>query len=56
MVPLFLSLVLSNIIISIFPNEIQVNCTIKAGPLGNNDVLEFWVHILSLGDTIHLSK
>mgnify|MGYP000984872536 CR=1 FL=1 len=50
------SLVLANSITRILSNEIQANCTIKEGPLGDNGVLEFDYTFLPIGDVIHLSK
>jgi len=37
-------------------NEIQANCTIKGGSLGDNGMLEFGCTFLPIGDVIHLSK
>jgi len=56
MVPPSLSLVLANRITRILSNKILSNCTIKRKPLRDNNVLEFYLHILSLGDDTHLLK
>ena len=47
------SLVLANRITRILPNEILAVIQLKGGPLGDNEMLESWLHILQLGDNIH---
>jgi len=50
------SLVLANRITRILPNEILAVIQLKGGPLGDNEMLESWLHILQLGDNIHWCK
>ena len=54
--PPFLGLALANRIRRILPNEIQINYTIKGGPLEKMVCLKFWLHIPSLGENIEQSK
>jgi len=56
MIPPSPSPVLANRVTMNLTNESLTNCAIKRGPLGDNDVVEFWSHILSLGDIIHQYK